>query len=364
MADITPTHSQSWEDSSTERRWENTWYFNCLLSLVFYTAGYWVCLQIDLPVWNVYLYSTLGALFLALLCVIWSWIRLYCIIGIMPTIFHSTLVHPTLVNNQISFSLAPGTVQASLAGCTALLAGLVKVSIPYFTADAFYLANLVIITSPLVVSILVLSIYREILSLFQTLGICMIVSGLVLKYEYQDLTWNNLAFFLGLVGFVIIITRMLLTKECEDKKLDSHTTALIILIFKNVLGAITWALLWSFGLCVLSHSLECLVAGVLIGLGDYTFTEGIMNGKVGPASAIISISSILVSGDNSGLLQKQSLADQGDLVSLIIIIAGLATLILGDSIYYCALCGALRRRERRAKTSLLEPLIEESVIIN
>jgi hypothetical protein len=364
MADITPTHSQSWEDSSTERHWENTWYFNCLLSLVFYTAGYWLCLQIDLPVWNVYLYSTLGALFIAFTSVIWSWIRLYCIIGIMPTIFHSTLVHPTLLDNQISFSLAPGAIQASLAGCSALIAGLTSVSIPYFMPDTFSLANLVIITSPLVVSILVLGMYREILSLFQTLGICMIVSGLVVKYEYQDLTWSNLAFFIGLGGFVIIITRMLLTKECEEKKLDSHTTAIIILLFKNVLGALTWALLWSFGLCVLSHSLECFVAGVLIGLGDYTFTEGLMKGKVGPASAIISISSILVSGHNSGILQKQSLADQGDLVSLIIIVTGLATLILGDSIYYYALCGAFCRRERRAKTSLSEPLIEESVIIN
>ena len=363
MADIASTHSQSWEDSSTEHLWENTRYFNCLLSLVFYTLGYWMCLQIDLPVWNVYLCS-LGALFLAFLCVIWSWIRLYCIIGIMPTIFHSTLVHPTLVDNSISFSLAPGTIQASLAGCTALIAGLASVSIPYFMPDDFSLANLVIITSPLVVSMLVLGIYREILSLFQTLGICMIVSGLVMKYEHHDITWSNLAFFTGLGACVILISRMLLTKECEDKKLDSHTTALMILLFKNLSGALLWVLLWSFGLCVLSHSFLCLLAGVLIGLGDYTFTEGLMKGKVGPASAIISISSILVSGDNSGLLQKQSLADQGDLVSLILIVTGLISLIFGDSIYYCALCGTSFRRERRPKTSLLEPLIEESVIIN
>lgn len=368
MAELTTSQVESWEDSQPERRWENTWYFNCLFSLIFYTAGYWVCLQINLPVWNVYLYSSIGSLFLALLCIIWSWIRLYYLIGIMPTFFHSTVVKPSLVDNQVIFSLAPGTLHASLAGCLALLIGLGTVMIPYYFPDSFPLANLVIVTSPVMVSILVLTVYRELLSLCQTLGICIITSALVVKYSYEDLRWTHTIFAFGIGVMLIMQARMLLTKECEMRKLDCHTSAILILIFKNVLAIFTWTGLWTFGIANLDHSLECWTAGILIGLGDYTFTEGLMKGKAGPAASIISISHLLISGSNSdhnlGILQKTTLNNEGDIISISLIVLGLIILILGDSVCYCAFCSMFERRVGRTKTTLVEPLIEESVIIS
>jgi drug/metabolite transporter (DMT)-like permease len=267
----------------------------------------------------------------------------------MPTIYHSTIFKPVLVQGQVSFQIREGVVQSFLSGCLQF-SGFISIALTCFApphSTGLYTA--IASTSSLATAVLLYLTQHETLSFWQGLGLCICTVGLVLGSVQSTAEAQLSAVLVAVLSLFLFSARHFLIRQAQHLNLDAVTATVVTNLAHGFIGVMAWTLN-SPQTTRDSYYWRGVAAGALIAVSAYCLNLSIFKGPTGPAALISSLYFMTFSFSEFSSIDFAISSEE--LSSLLVVAGGLVVLLSGDW-----LCRRIGCRRYSSYSSLEQPLI-------
>mmetsp|Transcript_25458 Transcript_25458/g.44291 ORF Transcript_25458/g.44291 Transcript_25458/m.44291 type:complete len:336 (+) Transcript_25458:873-1880(+) len=297
--------------------------------------------------------NSLGVLLLSCLWLCCSWARLYCRLGIFPTLYNSTIFKPTLVNGEVSFKLKSGVAQCFLSGCLQF-AGFISIAVTcYALPNSMGLYASIISCSSLTLWVLLFLAHNSKTSFWQGFGLCLCTFGIILMCLESKTEAKLSVVLVSVVTLFFFSARYFFIRQAANLNLDSVTAAIVTNLAHGLIGVLAWGCLSLDFYVDYRYHWRGLATGLLIGISSICINSSIFKGPAAPATMILNLYIVVFSLFDYRLYYFS--LDTAKLPDLLIVAAGVGIMLGGDWVSRSLGCS----RESRY-SSLERPLMADN----
>jgi drug/metabolite transporter (DMT)-like permease len=270
----------------------------------------------------------------------------------MPTIYHSTIFKPVLVQGQVTFQIRKGVVQSFISGCLQF-SGFISIALTCFAlphSTGLYAA--IASSSSLVTAVFLYLTQNETLSFWQGLGLFICTVGLVLGCVQSKTEAQLSAVLVAVLSLFLFSARHFLIRQAQHLNLDAVTATIVTNLAHGFIGVMAWVC-WTLNspqTTTDSYYWRGVAAGALIAVSAYCLNLSIYKGPTGPAALISNLYFLTFS--LSDFSPNDFTFNYEKLPSLLVVAGGLVVLLGCDW-----LCRWIGCRRYSSYSSLEQPLI-------